>query len=74
MFKVIAPFQLPARAGGGSPLQWRSRSYVEELLGSAFDLRFEEGDAPQLGPSGEEVWKLFSTGIRADEDTRRVPP
>ena len=61
MFKVMAPFQPPPVPGAGSPFQWGSRAYVEELLGGAFDLRFEEDDAPQRGVSGEEVWDLFST-------------
>jgi hypothetical protein len=61
MFKVMAPFQPPPPPGAGSPFQWGSRQYVEELLGTAFELRFEAGDAPQRGRSGEEVWELFST-------------
>lgn len=61
MFKVMAPFQPSPVPGAGSPFQWGNRSYVEELLGGAFELRFEEGDSPQLGTSGEEIWQLFST-------------
>jgi ubiquinone/menaquinone biosynthesis C-methylase UbiE len=61
MFKVMAPFQPPPPPGAGSPFRWGSREYVQELLGEAFELRFEEGDAPQTGESGEEVWELFST-------------
>jgi ubiquinone/menaquinone biosynthesis C-methylase UbiE len=61
MFKVMASFQPPPPPGAGSPFRWGSRDYVEELLGNAFELRFEEGDAPQRGRSGEEVWELFST-------------
>lgn len=61
MFKVMAAFQPPPPPGAGSPFRWGSRDYVEELLGDAFELRFEEGDAPQRGASGEEVWELFST-------------
>jgi SAM-dependent methyltransferase len=61
MFKVMAPFQPSPPPGAGSPFRWGSRGYSEQLLGAAFDLRFEEGDAPQRGASGEEVWKLFST-------------
>jgi len=61
MFKVIAAFQPPPPAGAGSPFQWGDPAHTEALLGDAFDLRFEEGDAPQLGDSGEEVWELFST-------------
>jgi SAM-dependent methyltransferase len=61
MFKVMAPFLPPLPPGAGSPFAWGSRDYVEELLGAAFELRFEEGDAPQRGESGEDVWQLFST-------------
>jgi SAM-dependent methyltransferase len=61
MFKVITQFQPPPPAGVGSPFQWGDPVHAEELLGDAFDLRFEEGDAPQLADSGEEVWQLFST-------------
>lgn len=61
MFKVMAPFQPPPPPGAGSPFRWGSPDYVRELLGDAFELRFEEGDAPQRGASGEEVWELFST-------------
>jgi SAM-dependent methyltransferase len=61
MFKVMAPFQPPPPPGVGSPFQWGDRAYVEDLLDDAFELRFERGDAPQLGESGEEVWELFTT-------------
>lgn len=61
MFKVMAPFMPAPPPGAGSPFTWGRREHVEELLGEAFELRFEEGDAPQHGTSGEEVWQLFST-------------
>ena len=61
MFKVMVPFQPAPPAGAGSPFKWGDRDYVDDLLGDAFDLRFEEGDAPQIADSGEEVWQLFST-------------
>ncbi|MDQ4137470.1 MAG: class I SAM-dependent methyltransferase [Actinomycetota bacterium] len=61
MFKVMAPFQPPPAPGAGSPFQWGSRDYSEELLRDGFQLRFEDGDAPQRAASGEEVWQLFST-------------
>jgi SAM-dependent methyltransferase len=61
MFRVITQFQPPPPAGVGSPFQWGDPAYAEELLGGAFDLRFEEGDASQRADSGEEVWELFST-------------
>ncbi|WP_084965564.1 class I SAM-dependent methyltransferase [Thermoactinospora rubra] len=61
MFKVMAPFMPAPPPGAGSPFQWGSREYVQERLGGDFELDFEEGDAPQTGSSGEEVWELFST-------------
>jgi ubiquinone/menaquinone biosynthesis C-methylase UbiE len=61
MFKVMARFQPPPPAGAGSPFAWGRREYVAQLLGDAFELDFEEGDAPQRGESGEEIWQLFST-------------
>ena len=61
MFKVMAPFLPPPPPGAGSPFRWGSREHSEQLLREGFELRFEEGDAPQLGTSGEEVWTLFST-------------
>lgn len=61
IFRVMAPFQPTPPPGAGSPFAWGDRGYVENLLGDAFELRFEEGDAPQRGESGEEVWDLFST-------------
>jgi SAM-dependent methyltransferase len=60
-FKIMAPYQPPLPEGVGSPFQWGDRDHVEELLGEAFELRYEEGDAPQTGDSGEEIWELFST-------------
>ena len=61
MFKVMAPFLPPSPPGAGSPFQWGSRDHSQELLRDSFLLRFEDGDAPQLGASGEEVWQLFAT-------------
>jgi SAM-dependent methyltransferase len=61
MFKVMMPFMPAPPQGAGSPFAWGRREYAERLLGGAFELRFEEGDAPQTGESGEEVWELFST-------------
>jgi SAM-dependent methyltransferase len=60
-FKVMAAYMPPPPEGAGSPFQWGDRDHVAELLGEAFKLRFEEGDSPQPGSSGEEIWELFST-------------
>ncbi len=61
IFKLMRPFQPPPPPGVGSPFDWGRREHVDDLLGAAFELALEEGDAPQLGESGEEIWELFST-------------
>jgi SAM-dependent methyltransferase len=60
-FKIMAPYQPPPPEGVGSPFTWGDRGHLAELLGDSFELSYEEGDAPQKGTSGEEVWELFST-------------
>jgi SAM-dependent methyltransferase len=60
-FKVMAAYQPPPPEGVGSPFAWGNHDHVRELLGDAFDLRFEEGDCPQPGSSAEDTWELFST-------------
>jgi hypothetical protein len=50
-------------AGAGRPRDWSKPEYVTGLLGSAFELDFEEAVCPWTGESGEEIWQLF---IRAD--------
>ena len=60
-FKVMAAYQPPRPEGVGNPFEWGDRDHATELLGDDFDLRFEEGDVPQTGSSGEEIWDLFSS-------------
>jgi SAM-dependent methyltransferase len=59
LFKLMAPFQ-PGRPPS-SPFDWGSEARVAELLGEAFELRFERHDSPFVVPSGEAYWELFST-------------
>lgn len=61
VFKMMGPFMPPPAPGAGSPFAWGDRGHVEELLGDAFELRFEEHDSPLTLASGEEYWELFST-------------
>jgi SAM-dependent methyltransferase len=60
-FKVMAPYMPPPPEGAGSPFAWGDRHRLAELLGDAFELRYEEGDCPQPGASAEDVWELFTT-------------
>jgi SAM-dependent methyltransferase len=60
-FKVMAAYMPPPPEGAGSPFTWGDHGHVSELLGDAFELRFEEGDCPQPADSAEETWELFST-------------
>jgi SAM-dependent methyltransferase len=60
-FKVMAAYQPPPAPGVGSPFAWGDRDHLQDLLGDAFDLRYETGDCPQPGESAEETWELFST-------------
>ena len=57
MFKLMAEFQPPPPDGIGSPFEWGREEHATELLGDAFELEFAEGDAPQLGESGEQLWQ-----------------
>jgi ubiquinone/menaquinone biosynthesis C-methylase UbiE len=61
MFKMMAPFAPPPVPGAGSPFAWGSREHVDELLGEAYDLTFEEHTSTLAIESGEEYWQLFST-------------
>lgn len=61
-FKVMKPYMPPPPAPPPpSPFEWGNRDRVRELLGSAFDLRFETGATVLRAPSGEAVYDLFVT-------------
>lgn len=60
-FAVMAAYMPPAPEGVGDPFAWGDPDHVADLLGDAFELRYEEGDCPQPGSSGEEIWELFTT-------------
>ena len=60
-FKIMAAYQPPRPDGVGNPFAWGDQDHVTELLGDAFELRFEQGDCPQPASSSEEIWELFST-------------
>ena len=45
-----------------SPFEWGSPDRIRELLGSAFDLRFERGVSYYREANAEAAWDTFSTG------------
>jgi hypothetical protein len=45
-----------------SPFEWGRVERIRELLGSAFELRFEQGISYYREPSAEAAWATFSTG------------
>ena len=59
MFAMMAPFQ-PAPPPS-SPFDWGDETRVRELLGDAFDLRFEKHVSTFNISSGEEYWELFAS-------------
>ena len=48
--------------GVPSVFNWGDPKHVERLLGAGVrDLRFDDGDCPQLGETPAEIWDLFRT-------------
>lgn len=63
MFQVMKPFMpTPPSPPPPSPFEWGRVERVRELLGGAFDLRFEPGVSHYREPSAEAAWQTFSTG------------
>ena len=63
LFKVMKPYMPePPSPPPPSPFEWGSSKNVRQLLGSAFDLRFETGTTVLREPSGLAVWELFVAG------------
>jgi ubiquinone/menaquinone biosynthesis C-methylase UbiE len=63
MFGMMAPFQPPLPDGAGMPLDWGRPEYVEELLGEAFELAFEEHVTTVEFESSAEYWQEFSANF-----------
>ena len=63
MFQVMRPYMPPPPSPAPpSPFEWGRPERIRELLGPAFDLKFEIGTTVLREPDGEAVWRLFSTG------------
>ena len=59
-FAVMRQYQPPPAPGVGSPFEWGKREYVEQMLGEAYELEFEEGNTPHDAESGEAIADLFA--------------
>jgi ubiquinone/menaquinone biosynthesis C-methylase UbiE len=62
-FTLVKRFQPPPEPGADDREDWGREKYVEQLLGSAFDLSFEDGDSPFVGSSGRELWERMLAGV-----------
>jgi hypothetical protein len=52
----------PPNPAPPSPFEWGRTERVRELLGQAFDLRFEKSVSYYREPSAETAWETFSKG------------
>ena len=59
MFAAMMPYMPTPPAGVGSPFQWGAETYVESMLGDAFDLTFDELDTRHEGDDAGEMWEVF---------------
>lgn len=63
MFKVMRSYMpSPPSPPPPSPFAWGHRDRIEELFGSDFDLRFEDGETIYYDRNGQSVWQAFVTG------------
>jgi SAM-dependent methyltransferase len=63
MFQVMKRFMPPPPdPPPASPFAWGRQERITELLGEAFDLRFETGTSYYREPTPEAAWHTFSTG------------
>jgi SAM-dependent methyltransferase len=63
MFGVLKPYMAPPPSPAPpSPFAWGSRERLRELLGGAFDLKFEEGVTVAREPSAAALTEIFFTG------------
>jgi ubiquinone/menaquinone biosynthesis C-methylase UbiE len=63
MFEVMKRYMPPPPTPAPrSPFEWGRTERISELLGRAFQLRFEKGISYYREPSAEAAWQTFSTG------------
>lgn len=59
MFGVVRGFMPAPPSGAVSPFAWGRRERMRELLGDAFDLRFEDGVSFYREPDAQSAWNTF---------------
>jgi SAM-dependent methyltransferase len=63
MFEVMKRYMPPPPTPAPrSPFEWGRTERIKELLGHAFQLRFERATSYYREPSAEAAWETFSTG------------
>lgn len=62
MFATMQPFMQPPPPGAGSPFQWGDEGYMQQMLGDAFELSFEELDTRHDGEHAGHMWEIFREG------------
>ena len=63
MFQVMKAYMPPPPTlAPPSPFAWGRTERIRELLGEAFDLKFEPGTSFYREPSAEAAWETFSVG------------
>jgi hypothetical protein len=62
MFQVMKRYMPASTNAARSPFEWGRTERIEELLRTAFDLRFEKGVSYYREPSAEAAWRTFATG------------
>jgi SAM-dependent methyltransferase len=63
IFQTMRPYMPPPLANPPpSPFAWGRPERIHELLGDAFELRFETGTTTLRMPDGASVWELFVNG------------
>jgi len=63
MFQVMKRYlPPPPQPPPSSPFEWGNPDRIKELLGSAFELKFERAVSYYREPNGGAAWETFSTG------------
>jgi ubiquinone/menaquinone biosynthesis C-methylase UbiE len=63
MFEVMKRYMPPPpNPAPRSPFEWGRTERIQELLGGAFELRFEKGVSYYREPDAEAAWETFSLG------------